>query len=54
MSTTVSIGLGSLAEIGSYDRPTAERLISEADRSLFRAKELGRNRIEPVRMEVSG
>jgi diguanylate cyclase (GGDEF)-like protein len=52
--TTVSIGLGSLAELDRDDRPTAERLIAVADRSLFRAKELGRNRIEPTRMQASG
>jgi len=52
LSTTVSIGLGSLAELEGDDRPTAERLIAVADRSLFRAKELGRNRIEPARMQA--
>ena len=52
VSTTVSIGLGSVAELEGDDHPSAERLIAMADRSLFRAKELGRNRIEPARMQV--
>lgn len=44
---TVSIGLAAL-DAGNQDSPrTATALIAAADRQLFRAKELGRNRIEP-------
>jgi diguanylate cyclase (GGDEF)-like protein len=50
---TVSIGLASIADLPHEEKATAERLISLADRNLFRAKQLGRNRIEPARMEIS-
>lgn len=43
---TISIGLASLAELGAP--PTPEALLAAADRSLYRAKQSGRNRVEPA------
>ncbi len=47
VATTVSIGLASLQEFDDPDRLPAEALISAADQNLFRAKQRGRNRVEP-------
>jgi len=47
VTTSVSIGLASLAGLEESHRVTAEALIASADRSLFRAKQRGRNRVEP-------
>jgi len=47
VTTSVSIGLASLAELDDPRRPSAEALIASADRRLFRAKQRGRNRVEP-------
>ncbi|HXT19526.1 MAG TPA: diguanylate cyclase, partial [Thermoanaerobaculia bacterium] len=44
---TLSIGLASLAEL-SRDRVSAKELIAAADRSLYRAKEEGRNMVRPA------
>jgi GGDEF domain-containing protein len=46
---TLSVGLGSISDIGQDARPTAEEIIRIADANLLRAKSLGRNRIEPPR-----
>ena len=43
---TISIGLASLAEL--HGPPTPEALLAAADRSLYRAKQAGRNRVEPA------
>ena len=45
IATTVSIGLASLEEIGSNGGVT--ELLARADRSLYQAKEAGRNRVRP-------
>ncbi len=47
VTTSVSIGLASLAGLEEPHRVTAEALIACADRSLFLAKQRGRNRVEP-------
>jgi len=47
VTTSVSIGLASLVELDDPNHVTAETLIARADRSLFRAKQCGRNRVEP-------
>ncbi|HXT20751.1 MAG TPA: diguanylate cyclase [Thermoanaerobaculia bacterium] len=44
---TLSIGLASLAEL-PRDRVSAKELIAAADRSLYRAKEEGRNMVRPA------
>jgi diguanylate cyclase (GGDEF)-like protein len=46
MKLTVSVGV---AELGPDDATSLEALISAADAALYRAKELGRNRIEQAR-----
>ncbi len=43
---TASLGV---ADLGEVDPRTAEELIREADRALYRAKALGRNRVEATR-----
>ena len=48
-AVTVSVGLGSIADLDLTARPTVEALIGVADRNLLRAKSQGRNRIEPSR-----
>jgi len=52
VSVTVSIGLGTVGGSDDPERPSALGLVAVADRNLFIAKGLGRNRIEPARMEV--
>ena len=47
VTTSVSIGLASLDELDDPLRASAAALIASADRSLFRAKEKGRNCVEP-------
>ncbi len=49
--TTISIGLASLAELDGP--PTPEALLAAADRSLYRAKQAGRNRVEPAALAAS-
>ena len=46
VAVTLSIGLASLAEL-PRERLTANELIAAADRSLYRAKEEGRNQVRP-------
>jgi len=45
LSTTISIGLASIANLPAGETPTPEALIGAADRSLYRAKQEGRNRV---------
>jgi diguanylate cyclase (GGDEF)-like protein len=40
---TLSVGV---AEVPASDHITVDRLVAEADSALYRAKELGRNRVE--------
>lgn len=47
VTTSVSIGLASLEELDEPQRLSAEALIASADRNLFRAKQRGRNCVEP-------
>ena len=47
VTTSVSIGLASLEEVDDLQRASAAVLIASADRRLFRAKQRGRNCIEP-------
>jgi diguanylate cyclase (GGDEF)-like protein len=47
---TVSIGLGALSELPAGETPTVRDLIALADRSLYRAKKAGRNRVEPAEL----
>ena len=53
VTVTVSIGLASMEDAEPDTRSTARQLIALADGNLFLAKSLGRNRIEPARMEVT-
>ncbi len=48
-AVTLSVGLGSISDIGPATRPTAEAIIRIADANLLRANSLGHNRIEPPR-----
>jgi diguanylate cyclase (GGDEF)-like protein len=48
MQVTVSIGVASLKDVAKEGSGSARDLIAAADRSLYCAKNLGRNRVHPV------
>ncbi len=48
IGVTVSIGLASIADLDDPEHPLAGALVALADRNLFRAKQRGRNRVEPA------